>query len=122
MILPFIPQGITYKFLYSRGNKHKMISENQELIQLLNTAIIKTKEKNIDSSYEDRLSETCKTPAINSLSMAINHLSETEKISRDQATIQIVECVRELDNIWNDYLLMEGIGKLKDLLKTNPKH
>lgn len=90
--------------------------ENQELIQLLNTAIVKTKEKKIDSSYEERLSETCKKPAVAALSVAIQHLSENEGISRDQAAMQIVETVRELDSIWNDYVMMEGLSKLKDLL------
>lgn len=96
-----------------------MISEDQELIQLINTAIIKTKEKRIDSSYEERLNEVCQTPALKALSIAINHLSDTQKISRDQAAMELVESVRELDQIWNDYVLMEGLGKLKSLLKTN---
>lgn len=95
--------------------------ENQELIQLLNTAIVKTKEKRIDSSYEDRLSDTCKTPAVKALSIAIENLSETQSISRDQAAMQIVETVRELDSIWSDYVMMEGLSKLKDLLKTPPQ-
>lgn len=95
--------------------------ENQELIQLLNTAIVKTKEKRIDSSYEDRLSDTCKTPAVKALSIAIESLSETQNISRDQAAMQIVETVRELDSIWSDYVMMEGLSKLKDLLKTPPQ-
>jgi hypothetical protein len=96
--------------------------ENQELIQLLNTAIVKTKEKRIDSSYEDRLSETCSKPAVSALSIAIENLSESQSISRDQAAMQIVETVRELDSIWNDYVMMEGLSKLKDLLKTPPQH
>lgn len=96
--------------------------ENQELIQLLNTAIVKTKEKRIDSSYEDRLSETCGKPAVKALAIAIENLSESQSISRDQAAMQIVETVRELDSIWNDYVMMEGLSKLKDLLKTPPQH
>ncbi len=98
-----------------------MISESQELIQLINTAIIKTKEKKIDSSYEERLSETCKKPAIKALSIAINQLADSEQISRDQAASQIVEAVRELDTIWTDYVMMEGLGKLRELLKTTPQ-
>ena len=93
--------------------------QNQELVQLLNTAIIKTKEKSIDSSYEERLSNTCENPAIAALSVAIQHLSESENISRDQAAMQIVETVRELDTIWSDYVMMEGLSKLKDLLKNS---
>ena len=94
-----------------------MQNENQELIQLLNTAIVKSKEKKIDSSYERRLAEICKQPAVNALAGAISSLAETEKISRDHAALQIVETIRELDSIWNNYVMMEGLGKLKDLLK-----
>lgn len=95
-----------------------MVQENHESVQLLNTAIIKSKEKVIDSSYEERLSETCTSPAIESFCIAIEHLSESQKISRDQAAVQLVETVRELDKIWNDYVMMEGISKLKDLLRA----
>ncbi|EQC45154.1 hypothetical protein M899_3418 [Bacteriovorax sp. BSW11_IV] len=95
------------------------MNNNQESIQLINTAIIKSKEKRIDSSYEERLSATCQTEAIKALSIAISHLAESQKISYDQAAIQIVETVRELDSIWNDYVMMEGINKLKTMLKSS---
>jgi len=93
--------------------------ENKEAVQLLNTAVIKSKEKLIDSDFEKRLSQTCKKPAIEALAMAVTHLSDTQKISRDQAAIQIIEAVRELDGSWNDYLMMEGINKVKEGLKKS---
>ena len=92
--------------------------ENRESIQLLNTAIIKSKEKKIDNSYEDRLSKTCQQAAIEALGIATVHLAESQKISRDQAASQIIEAIRELDTIWNDYVMMEGINKLKEALKN----
>lgn len=95
---------------------------NRESIQLLNTAIIKSKEKSINFSYEERLASTCEKPAIDAISVAISHLSTTQQISRDQAAIQIIEAVRELDGIWNDYVMMEGIGKLKELLGQTESH
>jgi hypothetical protein len=95
------------------------MTDNQESVQLLNTAIIKSKEKKIDSSYEQRLSKTCDDPAIAALSVAINHLADTQKISNDQAAIQIIETVRELDSIWTDYLLMEGLGVIKSHLNKH---
>ncbi|MGB0452802.1 MAG: hypothetical protein ACPGJV_03735 [Bacteriovoracaceae bacterium] len=97
-----------------------MVNENQDSVQLINTAIIKSKESVIDRSYEERLSSTCSSPAVKALTIAIGHLSETEGISRDQAAIQLVDTVRELDKIWNDYVMMEGITKLKELLKSSP--
>lgn len=96
-----------------------MISDKQDAIQILNTAIVKSKEKRINASYEERLARVCNSPVTNALLVAIDHLAEEEKISKDQAAISLVEAVRELDSIWNDYVLMEGIGKLKDLLKNN---
>ncbi|MBL6988586.1 MAG: hypothetical protein ISR65_02360 [Bacteriovoracaceae bacterium] len=91
-----------------------------ESIQLLNTAVIKSKEKLIDASYEERLSTICQTPAVGALSTAVTHLSEKLNVSRDQAAIQIIEAVRELDSIWDDYIKMEGISKLKGLLREHP--
>ena len=91
--------------------------ESQEFIQLINTAIIKTKEKKIDGSYEERLAKACEAPAIKALALAIGHLSEEQGVSHDQAAMQIVEIIRELDSVWTDYVMMEGLGKLRDLLK-----
>lgn len=94
------------------------MSDSLESIQILNTAIIKVKEKKIDHSYEDRLRTLCDSPALDAINKSITYLSESENISRDQAAFQIIETVKDLDSIWNDYVLMEGIEKLKDLLKT----
>ena len=97
-----------------------MMFENKESVQLLNTAIIKSKENKINTSYEDRLAKVCDDPAIKYLSQAITNLSENEKISRDSAAIPITELIRELDSIWNDYITMEGIENLKSLLRETP--
>lgn len=90
-----------------------------ESIQLLNTAIIKSKEKKIDSSYEERLSRINKSPAINAINRSISLLADSEGISRDQAALQIIEAMRELDSIWQDYVTMEGIDRLKNILRQS---
>ena len=79
---------------------------------------VKSKENRLESSYEDRLSKVCQKPAVNALSVAISSLSEDQKISRDQAAIQLIETVRELEKIWEDYVIMEGINNLKSILKN----
>lgn len=96
-----------------------MISDKQDAIQLLNTAVIKSKEKRINSTYEERLAKICNSPVMNALLVAIDHLSDTQKISKDHASVQLIETLRELDSIWNDYVVMEGISKVKELLKNN---
>lgn len=94
-----------------------------ESIQLLNTAIIKSKEKKIDNSYEERLGKINKSPAIEAINKSISLLAESQKISGDQAALQIIEALRELDSIWADYVTMEGIDRLKSLLRgEDPTH
>ncbi len=90
-----------------------------ESIQLLNTAIIKSKEKKISHSYEERLTKLCHSPVIEHLNKCIVQLSESQGISRDQAALTVIEAIRELDSIWSDYVVMEGIDRLKGILRTN---
>ena len=108
----------TFNFFLDRIRTH-MISDKQDAIQLLNTAVIKSKEKRINSTYEERLAKICNSPVMNALLVAIDHLSDTQKISKDHASVQLIETLRELDSIWNDYVVMEGISKVKELLKNN---
>lgn len=87
-----------------------------ETIQLLNTALVKRRERWIDPKFQERLTFFSKSPALESLQKAINHLSEQEKITKDQATVMLVELITELDQIWKDYITMEGIDQLKKQL------
>lgn len=89
-----------------------------ESIQIINTAIIKSKEKQINIAYEERLKELNQSPAMKALSKAITLLSESEKVSRDQAALMLIETIRDLDKVWTDYVTMEGIDRLKDFLKN----
>ena len=89
-----------------------------ESIQLLNTAIIKSKEKKISHSYEERLMKLSNSPVIEHLNKSIAQLAEAQKISKDQAALMVIESIRELDAIWSDYVTMEGTDRLKSLLRT----
>ena len=61
-----------------------------ESIQLLNTAIIKSKEKKINTSYEERLNELCNSSAIDALNQAIDILSKKEN---ESGYIKVIMCV-----------------------------
>ena len=95
-----------------------MSNTGLESMQILNTAIIKLKEKGLNSSYEERLKRLCDSPALDALNRSISFLSESQKVSRDQAAVTIIDTIKELETVWNDYIMMEGIDKLKSLLKT----
>jgi len=93
---------------------------NIESIQLINTAILKSKEANLNQEFETELKKHSESPALAALEKAIDHLSESESISRDQAALQLVKFVRDLDKVWTDYVFLEGIDRLKNYLKNQP--
>jgi len=88
-----------------------------ETLQLLNTAIIKRKEKSIRANYEERLRSLQDSPALDILQKAIIQLSEQKNVTRDQAALMVIETVNELESIWSEFIAAEGIDKLKDILK-----
>lgn len=88
-----------------------------ETLQLLNTAIIKRKEKSIRANYEERLRSLQDSPALDILQKAIIQLSEQKNVTRDQAALMVIETVNELECIWSEFIAAEGIDKLKDILK-----
>lgn len=88
-----------------------------ETLQLLNTAVIKRKEKYIRANFEERLRNLQDSPALDILQKAITQLSEQKHVTRDQAALMVIEAVNELENIWSEFIAAEGIDKLKEMLK-----
>ncbi len=94
----------------------------QHIVQLLNTAVVKSKEQTIKSNFQERLNAICSSKAIESIGVAAKHLADSENISHDQAMGQLIETFRELDSIWSDYVTMEGLTRLKDILGESQLH
>ena len=94
----------------------------QHIVQLLNTAIVKSKEQTIKSNFQERLNTICDSKAIESIGVAAKHLADGQNISYDQAMCQLIETFRELDSIWSDYVTMEGLNRLKDILGEGQLH
>lgn len=90
--------------------------DNMESVQIINTAIIKSKERSIDLSYEERLRKICASAAFEAINKSISYLAESQKISRDQSAIEIIKTLKELDRVWDDYVMVEGLEKLKQQL------
>ena len=88
-----------------------------ETLQLLNTAIIKRKEKTMRANFEDRLRSLQDSPALDILQKAIIQLAEQKNVTRDQAALMVIETVNELENIWSEFIAAEGIDQLKEILQ-----
>jgi len=89
-----------------------------ETLQLLNTAIVKRKELKLKPDFEERLRVLNESPVIEVLHKAIIQLSDMQKVTRDQAALMIVETMHELEMVWDDYIAIEGVDKLKSNLQN----
>lgn len=87
-------------------------------IQLINTAILKSRSDQIEADLQGKLSRIAESPAMSALDMAISELAINQKITKDQAALDIVSVIKELDHLWTNYLILEGSDKLKNSLKT----
>ncbi len=101
---------------------HTVNQSRQHVAQLLNTAIVKSKEQTVRSNFQERLQAVCQSKVMESIGIAAKHLADAEGISYDQAMAQMVTTFRELDAIWSDYVTMEGLSRLKDILGQNSMH
>lgn len=84
-----------------------------ETLQLLNAAVIKIKERSVRANFEDRLRSLQDSVALEILQKTISHVSAQQNITRDQAALQVIEAVIELKNVWDEYIAIEGLDKLK---------
>ncbi len=104
------------------ASTHTVNQSRQHVAQLLNTAIVKSKEQTVRSNFQERLQTVCQSKVMESIGVAAKHLADAENISYDQAMTQIITTFRELDSIWSDYVTIEGLSRLKDMLGQNSMH
>ena len=87
-----------------------------ETIQLINSAIIKSRELDLKTDLQERMSKIAESSEMEALDIAINEFAKKQKVTKEQAAIRFVSTLRELDSIWNQYLLIEGSDRLKENL------
>ena len=89
-----------------------------ETIQLINTAILKSRDLKIDTDLQERMTKISESPVMTILDSAFDEYSKKQKTTKDQAAFQIISTIRELDDIWTQYLLLEGSDRLKEKLNS----
>ncbi len=83
-----------------------------ELTRIFNTALVASK---IDSvrDYSAELTAVLDTPGFRAILSAIRTLSVTEGLSERKSAETLIQTFRRVDRIWGDYVLQEGIDRLK---------
>ena len=89
---------------------------NLETLRLINSALIHNKVKKMGLDHQDRLEAVCKSPSMEAISKSIIYLANELDITRDEASVQIVETILELSSIWSEFITLEGVDRLKKSL------
>lgn len=84
----------------------------QDLTRIFNTALVATRvESSRDFSAE--LYALVQSPAFRAILDSIRSLARDQKLGEREAAEAIVQTFRRVDRIWEDYILQEGVDRLK---------
>lgn len=88
-----------------------------DLTKTLNTAFVSTQLGVIDASLsaggDPELQRLMGTPAFRAILSAVRELAVTENLDEQEAAERIVTTVRRLDQLWREYLIREGLERLR---------
>ena len=103
-------------FSQPSGNPRDSLKENpkerDQLARVFNTAMIASGAE-ADQDFSKRLQALVQTPAFTAILDSVKQLAESEGISEKEASEAIIATFKRLENIWKDYVYLEGVQKLK---------
>lgn len=83
-----------------------------DLTRIFNTAVISSKaETKRDLSTE--LQELTESPAFKAILNSVRQLAAVQGISERQSAEVIIDTFRKLDDVWNEYVLREGLDRIR---------
>lgn len=83
-----------------------------QLVRIFNTSLVSTRAK----KKRDFSSELCKiseSPSFKAILNAVQQFSRIHGITERQATEEVIQTFRKLDEIWGEYVFHEGLDKLR---------
>lgn len=83
-----------------------------DLVRVFNTALV-TSRLETGRSYTQEMLDLVQTPAFRSLLGAIRTHAKQAGIPERQAAEQMISAFRRMDNLWAEYLIQEGVQRLK---------
>lgn len=83
-----------------------------DLVRIFNTALVTSRVEN-GRTYTQEMLDLVQQPAFKALLGAIRAHAQAQKIPERQAAEQLIAVFRKMDSLWMDYLIQEGVQKLK---------
>jgi hypothetical protein len=87
-------------------------SSVDELARVFNSAIISTQAASA-RDFSSELYALVESPAYRSLLAAVKQFARTQGISEREAAEELIHAFRKLDRLWGNYILQEGVDRLK---------
>ncbi len=97
----------------------------EQLTKLLNTTIIASKlQKNKEvaetaGAFAAKMQPLLQSSAMDAILRAIEEHALESGISFEDAALNVVKTFRDLDSLWNDYIMHEGLTTLHGKLKRS---
>lgn len=84
----------------------------EDLVRIFNTALVTSRVES-GRAYADEMMDMVQTPAFRAILAAIRTLAQETGIQERLAAEQIIHSFRKMDALWMDYLIQEGVQRLK---------
>jgi hypothetical protein len=91
-----------------------------DLVKAFNTALVSTKANNAQKPLSEDLFTLMQTPAYSILLRAVRQHAQQSHLSDREAAEQLIQTFRKLDQLWSDYLIQEGLERLRSGNSSHP--
>lgn len=106
------PQAVPRAAHSTQSPQQQGMSTPEELTRIFNTALIATQtETKRDFSAE--LYQLTQSSSFKTILSAVRNLSRIQGISERQAAEEVIQTFRKMDEIWSQYLVREGVDRLR---------
>lgn len=94
------------------------MSEIEQRVRLLNTAVITTKipQQPVNST---KLNAIVKSEAFSLILKCVQEFAKVKNIPEETAAAEIIQTFRNLDKVWDEYIFQEGLNQLKKQLRSD---
>lgn len=86
---------------------------DEQLIKQINAAFVNSHAHGQKEASAQELQRILTSPAIGAILRSIRILSAEQGISEALAADAVVEAMQSLDSIWTQYLIQEGLNRIK---------
>lgn len=105
-------RSTTYTVSEFEKRKNQAEQLTKRFTKVLNTAVVSTRVET-PRNLSQELKEVMQSPAFRAILKATRDLSQHQAISENDAAEQIIRTFRRLDELWGEYLVREGVDRIK---------